>query len=169
MKYLYIILIAVAFTGCITEKKRAEICSKCPKKTEIKTVVRDSIYYIERDSIVILPPDSSLIEMLLRCDSIGRVSIESMRQKDGARIKTKIVFKDNVLILTSLNDSIQVLNKIISKYKETSADSSYVSQATVVINRCDSWWHTLYKWYSFTTWAVMLLIAAFIYLKRNPL
>jgi hypothetical protein len=162
MKILYIILIAVVITGCITEKKRAEICSKCPNKTEIKTVVKDSIYYIERDSLVILPPDSSLIEMLLKCDSIGRVSIESMRQKDGTRIKTKIVFKDNILKLTSLNDSIQVLNKIISKYKETSADSSFISQATITINKCESWWHTLFMWWFCLTFTIIII---YIFIK----
>jgi hypothetical protein len=166
MKYIYIILIAGILTGCITSKQRAKICATCPSKVIEKMIVKDSIYYVERDSIVILPADSSLIEMLLRCDSIGRVSIESMKQKDGKRIKTKIVFKDNVLKLTALNDSILILNKIISKYKESSLDSTYSSQATVVINKCENGWHRIYKmWFIFTVGASILFFS-FMYLKR---
>jgi hypothetical protein len=165
MKLIYIILAAILISSCITEKKRNEICSQCPAKTIEKIVIKDSIITINRDSLVILPEDSSTIEMLLKCDSIGKVYIELMKQKDGKHIRTKIVFKDNILQIKAFNDSIAVLHKIIDRYKEVRSDS--VATTTKIVYECHSWKHNLLKWWFYITVIMTLFIAGLAYARSK--
>lgn len=68
---LSILLLLISLSGCITQKKIDEICSKCPSKSFIKdsVIVKDSIIYstLHPDPIFLPNPCSEL------CDSMGRL------------------------------------------------------------------------------------------------
>ena len=72
---------------------------KTTKIVEKVVTVHDSIYK-ERihDSIVtVLKKDSSLIELKMKCDSLGNVYMTKINQLEGQTVKTQFIFKDNFI------------------------------------------------------------------------
>ena len=74
MKKLIFVCVIIFFTGCITEKKRAEICQSCPVKeiykdsTDFSIIVKDSVIYVA------IPKDSIIIRDSLPCGDMLNIS-----------------------------------------------------------------------------------------------
>ena len=152
MKKLLILLILSSFLySC-------NLTKKCPEKISYIEKTKDSISYIVKDSLIILPVDSSLVEMLIKCDSIGNAHLIALNQVTGRRIITKVVIKDNKFKITALEIEIQQKNTIISKYEKSSTNVV----KTVVIEKCSSWWHTLYKYGFFILLSIIILFLLWV-------
>lgn len=105
------------------------------------TETRDSVIITEtiRDTVVNIAPDSSMIQALLECDSIGRVRLARLIEyQSGERIKPpSIEITDNILTAKSEVDSLSIYLKLRDRYKESYRDM----QETVIVetNKLTGW------------------------------
>lgn len=106
MKNLALILIVSSLlTSCfVTRKQREKICNDC--KTHTTEYIRDSIYI--KDTVVSVEPDSSYIEALLECDSLGRVKIVEMSSLQGKLVNLELALKNNRLKTKGKIDTIKI-------------------------------------------------------------
>lgn len=131
MKKLIVLLI-LFLSACSPCKYVQKHAGDCIKETQKDTVIqKDSI--IIKDSVTIIKTDSSFIKLLLDCDSTNNVIIKQMEVIQGSNFKTNFVIKDNVLKITTLQDSIIVLNKLIEKYKSQLSNSITVKENPINI------------------------------------
>jgi hypothetical protein len=112
-KIIALLLIAVIGTSCMTPKRMAKLCAKCPTKDSIREVVRDSI--VIRDSIVVVPPvivkDTASIRALLECDSLGNVIIKNLESKLNAAVRPVFYQKGNEIVfkcVLNTQDSLRI-------------------------------------------------------------
>lgn len=106
MKKLIILLVLSSLlTSCfVTRKQRDRICNEC--KTHTIEYIRDSIYI--KDTVVTVEPDSSSIEALLECDSLGRVKIIEMSSLQGKLVNLELALKNNKLKTKGKIDTIKI-------------------------------------------------------------
>ena len=144
MRFLLIMLACLAFTSCITQKKRQKICNEC------KLIQHDSIYI--KDTVVKVNSDTAFIETKLDCDSLGNVRMVEIDQLNGKLISMQAKLKDNKLRIVSKTDTIKVYVK----------GNTQVKIRTIVREKevyKDYWW----KW-PLLIWS---LIATVVYLFRK--
>jgi len=144
MRFLLIMLACLAFTSCITQKKRQKICNEC------KIIQHDSIYI--KDTVVKVNSDTAFIETKLDCDSLGNVRMVEIDQLNGKLISMQAKLKDNKLRIVSKTDTIKVYVK----------GNTQVKIRTIVREKevyKDYWW----KW-PLLIWS---LIATVVYLFRK--
>lgn len=144
MRFLLIMLACLAFTSCITQKKRQKICNEC------KIIQHDSIYI--KDTVVKVDSDTAFIETKLDCDSLGNVRMVEIDQLNGKLISMQAKLKDNKLRIVSKTDTIKVYVK----------GNTQVKIRTIVREKevyKDYWW----KW-PLLIWS---LIATVVYLFRK--
>lgn len=118
---LYILIIALAFTSCITQEK----CSKrFPCLKESDSITKDSINYTRHDSLIYTAPDSAYIKAYLGCiDENGKLTgdkvklIQLIAYKSGNRVNLpQVQIKDNVLSVLSKVDSVKIAISWFNKY-----------------------------------------------------
>lgn len=144
MRFLFIMLSCLAFTSCITQKKRQKICNEC------KIIQHDSIYI--KDTVVKVNSDTAFIETKLDCDSLGNVRMVEINQLNGKLISMQAKLKDNKLRIVSKTDTIKVYVK----------GNTQVKIRTIIREKevyKDYWW----KW-PLLIWS---LIATVVYLFRK--
>ena len=113
---LMLIFMMLYFPSCVTEKKRAEICDKCP----IISVSRDSIITVLKDTIIYNTTQGPILWLenpcSKLCDSVGNLKrFEKIEKKNG--LKTTLSTKGNVLSIECDSDSLkQVIKGLESKY-----------------------------------------------------
>lgn len=74
----------------------------------LPVVSTDTVYStkeIVRDSIVILPADSSFVRAWFECDSLNQVIMTELENKAGEKVEQKVVFEKSVLFVTAEVDS----------------------------------------------------------------
>lgn len=103
-----LLILVVALSSCISQKKRAEICSTCPSKTKdsVITVIKDTTIYITRpgETVIVPNPCAEL------CDSFGNVRVFTQTQhKNG--ITTTLRTERNKLIVLCKADSLEAIIK----------------------------------------------------------
>ena len=100
---------------------------------------RDSVIVREvlRDTVVRIEADSSLIEALVECDSLGQARLSRiMEYESGGRVKPPAVtITDNVLTAKAVVDSMEVYMTIKDRYEEHRVDIV----RTVEVNRPTAW------------------------------
>lgn len=96
MNRLLVILVSVLFLGCSSSRH----LEKSPSLTFWK-VERDTVWSL-RDTVVVSPPDSCLMEALLECDSNGRALLSRVLSlQTGQRLTQKVELKENRLRVAS--------------------------------------------------------------------
>lgn len=144
MRFLLIMLACLAFTSCVTEKKRLKICNEC------KIIQHDSVYI--KDTVVKVDSDTAFIETKLDCDSLGNVRMVEIDQLNGKLISMQAKLKDNKLRIVSKTDTIRVVVK----------GNTQIKYRTVIREKevyKDYWW----KW-PLVIWS---LIATVVYLFKK--
>ena len=115
--YRLIILISLVASSCVlTKKQKEKFCNTCV--VESREYIKDSIYI--RDTIVNIKPDSSAIEALLKCDSLGNITIAELSSAQGEINNLELKLYNNRIKTIAVTDTIKVFvkgNKEI-KYKE---------------------------------------------------
>lgn len=169
-RVVYILLLALIVASCGTKKKITHT-----EYSDTLVVKKDSIVteYVEtiRDTTIYLPADSSAIEALLECDSLGRVYIkEILDLKTGKRVKPDIQIRDNIITLSCTEeDSIAIALYYKDIYerlyiaKVDSLSTSTVITDEVIITR--SPWY-LRLWWIWIILAAVIGIAVKLFLKR---
>lgn len=157
MKNLVLIFVLSSLlTSCfVTRKQRARICNEC--KTHTTEYIHDSIYI--KDTVVSVEPDSSSIEALLECDSLGRVKIVEMSSLQGKLVSLELALKNNRLKTKGKTDTIKVFvpgrTEIRYRIKEVQVEKP------VTIYK-DYWW----KW-PLLLWALFATIILVITFRKT--
>lgn len=105
MNKIIILVFAVLFASCSMQKR----CAKCPTKIEIKdSIVYKNIENLKIDSILI-PSDEATFEAWLKCDSLGNVYLNQIKELAGRKVKTNVIYKDNYIKVNCNYDSLLVV------------------------------------------------------------
>jgi len=100
MRWLSIILACLLMVGCSSLRRNQPTSGLTFWKVQRDTV------YIPRDTIMMFPADSCLIQALVECDSTGKASLSEIQQlKNGKKVRQQMVIKDNVLQVEAIVDS----------------------------------------------------------------
>src|SRR5690242_18829440 len=129
-----LLLFAIGFNSCITEKKRLKICNTCATQTFVKDSIVEKLIH---DSIM-MPAIEGPIQYLENpckelCDSLGRlknINVSSTKNGITTRIKT---IGNSLAVTTNKNDTVY---KFIYRTKEV-----YRKQKDVEI-KCDKQHYT---------------------------
>lgn len=156
---LLLLFVCSPFHYCITQEKCLQ---KYPpsQKVEVLTLVRDRI----RDSLVQLPPDSSWLEALLACDSVGKVYLkELIAYKSGEHLKVpSLGIKNNLLrVNAESNVSIQLQWKerdTLKEHIELNVSPPLIVHELTLLQKLQIWLGRMF----------LLLILGFVLKKRIP-
>ena len=98
-KYLIVILTCFILIGC-SSNRRVHTSWKIQKDT----------IYIPRDTTIISPADSSLLEALVVCDSAGLAHIKKiLTLEEGLKVKQKVKIIDNILTVAAKVDTSSIV------------------------------------------------------------
>lgn len=102
-----------------------------------KTIIKDSIVEIVRDSLITIPADSSWLKAYLECDSIGNVHIRQLLEyKAGEKMKPPtITIKENILTALSSADSLNIYLTLKDRYQYTVTDNIKYEKEIIEVNR----------------------------------
>ncbi len=131
MKHLlYAMLIVICLCGCTGHRH-----------LPATVTTRDSVVVTEvvRDTIITLAPDSSMIQALVECDSVGQARLKQLLDiKSGTNVKPpKVTITENVLTAKVEVDSLDVYMKLKDRYKEHYKAEKIIE--TVEVNRLTRW------------------------------
>lgn len=114
MKYLLLILSIAFLASCST----AYHCKRCPiqSKDSTITLVKDSIIETIDTAYV---SDSTNLKLLVKCDSLGNAYLEQISYIQGhPNVKIQYKYLNNQLSVNCEIDSLQVYNKIKTRFKQ---------------------------------------------------
>lgn len=63
----------------------------------LRTVTHTSSVELIRDTVTLTVTDSSLLEALLECDSLGKVRFRELRAESGRLVRQNVALSDNLL------------------------------------------------------------------------
>ena len=118
--FLSFIIMIVLFSSCMTEKRRAKICSSCPVVTEVVTVKDSSSSktIVKYDTIykkVVGPTMYMNSPCDFLCDSLGRIKdFKKESTNNGIKQTLEGNKKDNTLTQKCNADSLMQVNKQIT-------------------------------------------------------
>ena len=159
------LLIVFVFSGCITEKKRAEICSTCPVKTEVRDSIIERIKEIPFDTTIWLAKHTGKEQSFTNCDSLfyKLAKFNNRLQTDSNGIKSIIEKKGNRITFRCEADSLRQVIKLLKYQKDRVQVKTVVKEVPA---RCDkdhkTWLDGLYKR---GFWILLSVIAGFFGFK----
>lgn len=151
MRYI-LLLTLLTFVGCcpkvapVSEKRDSVVVEKIvERKVPVVDSVRTSAYLDSLlDYINSLPPDTVLKEVVkVRNNGVSASLLYDAKRKAivlQAKLDSVIIARDSVKTVTVTTERVQT------------------------IERCTSWWHELYKKF---TWAVIIIICLYIIYKSH--
>lgn len=111
-----------------------------PAKVTTRSVI-DSVVVREtvRDTVIELAPDSSLLQALIECDSLGRARLSRLLYYEaGERMgPPTVAISDNVLTAKAGVDSLKIYAELKDRYEEHRTRETVVE--TVEVNRPTTW------------------------------
>jgi hypothetical protein len=148
---ILLIVVSSLLTSCfVTRRQRERICNEC--KTHTTEYIRDSIYI--KDTVVSIEPDSSAVEALLECDSLGRVKIVEMSTLQGKLVKLELALKNNKLKAKGKVDTVKVFVPGATEIRYRTKEVQVEKPVTIYK---DYWWKwPLIIWSLFATTAFII-------------
>jgi hypothetical protein len=155
-KWIFAIL-AIALASCGTQRQIKK-CQKCYELLPTaKTEIKDSthITYDTSYHVIEVPADTSIQIIQIVCDSTGNATIKTSNTTQGNRSRLSTSLANNTLTIQAtcneFIDSIQTLNKTISKYR-SETNTIFVPK---LIEKELTWWQKFkIKWGG---WAFLLI------------
>lgn len=130
-------LIALSLSSC----KTPQLLHSSQNRQTDSVIIRQ----IVRDTTIIQKSDSSMIQALLECDSLGKVHLKELigyRAGDKLRPPT-LTIRDNVLTATAVVDSLQIRIEWLERELYTVKSATYVEYRDVPVNYT-TWWQKLW-------------------------
>lgn len=126
MRVAFITVFAVAVCGC---RPIPHLVQESRDSVIVREVLRDTVIRIEADS--------SLIEALVECDSLGQARLSRiMEYESGGRVTPpSVTITDNVLTAKAVVDSMEVYMTLKDRYEEHRVGIV----RTVEVNRPTAW------------------------------
>jgi len=157
MNRLLLIVASVLFLGCSSSRHLEK-----PASLTFWKVERDTVWSL-RDTVVVSPADSCLMEALLECDSNGRALLSRVLSlQTGQRVTQQVKLKDNHLRVASRVDA----DSIPAQMKDRQVTSKEEKVVTVerVVNVVKGYqWFFIYS--GILMW-VLIVVGLFIRLLR---
>lgn len=153
-KILFLLFTFLLFSSCVTTKQRIKICNEC--KTVSTEYIKDSIYI--RDTVVSVKPDSSYVEALLECDSLGNVRLVELSGLQGEITKLETSLKNNKFKAIAKTDTIKIY--VPGQTKILYRDKIIVKKVPETTYK-EHWW----KW-PLIIWSLFSAIILFIKYRK---
>lgn len=121
-----------------------------PHTTEV-TDTKESVTETIRDTVIMVQPDSSIIQALIQCDSTGRARLQEINAlKESARLQQTISiepepkpYKPAVITVKATVDSMGIYLTYKERYKETAQIQKIETVIEKEVNVL-KWWQKLF-------------------------
>ena len=121
-----------------------------PHTTEV-TDTKESVTETIRDTVIMVQPDSSIIQALIQCDSTGRARLQEINAlKESARLQQTISiepepkpYKPAVITVKATVDSMGIYLSYKERYKETAQIQKIETVIEKEVNVL-KWWQKLF-------------------------
>ena len=125
-------------------------CHKLYPHTAEVTDTKESVTETIRDTVIMVQPDSSIIQALIQCDSTGRARLQEINAlKESARLQQTISiepepqpYKPTVITVKATVDSMGIYLTYKERYKETAQIQKIETIIEKEVNVL-KWWQKL--------------------------
>jgi hypothetical protein len=156
---------SLLFSSCVTQKRCNQ---KYPPVIETKYVekVVEDIRYVPRDSLVIVPADSSWLRAKIQCDSLNNVLITEIECSKGSKSVVNFKFTNGQLSVKCKCDSQAIALKWNEKHVKTTKTTIQTKTVEVKTN-----FLTGFQWFMYYSgwglWIVLILFFLYLFINRK--
>ena len=126
-------------------------CHKLYPHTAEVTEKKESVTETIRDTVIMVQPDSSILQALVQCDSTGRARLQEIKAlKESARLQQTISmepepqpYKPTVITVKATVDSMGIYLSYKERYKETAQIQKIETVIEKEVNVL-KWWQKLF-------------------------
>lgn len=112
-------------------------CKRCPEKQDSTiTIVKDTTIFVP----VQTPKDSSMVKVLLKCDSLNNIYLYRIDSITGVKSKVKIVLKDNYLTAECVCDTATIMAKVKQQIIKTTHYKTKIQYKRTSFDHFTRWW-----------------------------
>ena len=142
-----------------------------PHTTEI-TEKTESVTETIRDTVIMVQPDSSIMQALIQCDSTGRARLQEIKAlKESARLQQTISiepepqpYKPTVITVKATVDSMGIYLSYKERYKETAQIQKIETVIEKEVNVL-KWWQKLFIWLGSISTILIILTLVYALVK----
>lgn len=146
-----------------------------PHTTEV-TDTKESVTEAIRDTVIMVQPDSSILQALIQCDSTGRARLQEINAlKESARLQQTISmepepqpYKPTVITVKATVDSMGIYLTYKERYKETAQIQKIETVIEKEVNILKTWQKVL-MWLGVLTiqWILIKILLKKIMVQKN--
>ena len=122
-------------------------CHKLYPHTSEVTEKKETVTEVLRDTVIMVQPDSSILQALVQCDSTGRARLQEINAlKESARLQQTIKIdpdpephKPTVITIKTQVDSMGIYLKYKERYKETAEIQQIETVIEKEVNILKTW------------------------------
>ena len=122
-------------------------CHKLYPHTSEVTEKKETVTEVLRDTVIMVQPDSSILQALVQCDSTGRASLQEINAlKESARLQQTIKIdpdpephKPTVITIKTQVDSMGIYLIYKARYKETAEIQQIETVIEKEVNILKTW------------------------------
>ena len=134
-----------------------------PHTTEV-TEKTESVTETIRDTVIMVQPDSSIMQALIQCDSTGRARLQEINAlKESARLQQTISiepepkpYNPTVITVKATVDSMGIYLTYKERYKETAEIQKIETIIEKEVNVL-KWWQKLFIWLGIAFCVILIL------------
>ena len=142
-----------------------------PHTTEV-TEKTESVTETIRDTVIMVQPDSSILQALIQCDSTGRARLQEINAlKESARLQQTISiepepkpYKPTVITVKATVDSMGIYLSYKERYKETAQIQKIETVIEKEVNVL-KWWQKLFIWLGSISTILIILTLVYALVK----
>ena len=142
-----------------------------PHTTEV-TEKTESVIETIRDTVIMVQPDSSIMQALIQCDSTGRARLQEINAlKESARLQQTISmepepqpYKPTVITVKATVDSMGIYLTYKERYKETAEIQKIETIIEKEVNVL-KWWQKLFIWLGSISTILIILTLVYALVK----
>ena len=142
-----------------------------PHTTEV-TEKTESVTETIRDTVIMVQPDSSIMQALIQCDSTGRARLQEIKAlKESARLQQTISiepepqpYKPTVITVKATVDSMGIYLTYKERYKETAQIQKIETTIEKEVNIL-KWWQKLFIWLGSISTILIILTLVYALVK----
>ena len=142
-----------------------------PHTTEV-TEKTESVTETIRDTVIMVQPDSSIMQALIQCDSTGRARLQEINAlKESARLQQTISmepepqpYKPTVITVKATVDSMGIYLSYKERYKETAQIQKIETVIEKEVNVL-KWWQKLFIWLGSISTILIILTLVYALVK----
>ena len=147
-------------------------CHKLYPHTAEVTEKTESVTETIRDTVIMIQPDSSIMQALIQCDSTGRARLQEINAlKESARLQQTISmepepqpYKPTVITVKATVDSMGIYLSYKERYKETAQIQKIETVIEKEVNVL-KWWQKLFIWLGSVSTILIILTLVYALVK----